>query len=142
MCFVNTLHGCIGGLPQIKHQNPNMAYSLHFWRYMTTPSSNYTQYLFFLKNYLPYCITCLGKIYCYVLEIFYMVVLLVYHKSTIKNQIWHILFISWDIWLQHHQIIPNIYFSRKLFTLLYHLPKKHTLLCFERILNGYIVGSP
>ena len=43
LCFGNTLHGCIAGLPPINLKNPNMAYSLHFWIYMTTTSSNYTK---------------------------------------------------------------------------------------------------
>ena len=85
LCLGNTLHGCIAGLPQIRHQNPNMAFSLHFWILMIMASSNYTQYLFFLETYLPYCITWIRNMHICVLEILYMVVLLVYHKSTIKN---------------------------------------------------------
>ena len=72
-----------------------------------------------------------------------MVVLLVYHKLGIKTPIYGIFSSFLDI--NDYGIIklyPISIFSGNLFTLLYHLDKKYTYLCFGNTLHGCIVGLP
>ena len=77
------------------------------------------------------------------LEILYMVIFLMHHKQTRITQIWHILFISWDLWPDHHQIIPNIiFFVGNYFPSLYQLPKNNTFMCFGNTLHGCIIDLP